>query len=165
MLADASGTMITPDGSFQVLRVKEVINMHDSTYNWDAGSWVFDSDTSYLWTQYRWYANELGEVGYYYADSKKDGGGFSFFRSKTFVGIQDVISKPSFMIFPNPAKERITIESKDQIERVEILDLSGKLKQMDINLTSIDISRLSSGMYILNVYSKSGVSTNTFIKQ
>jgi hypothetical protein len=165
MLADASGTMITPGGSYAVLRVKEEINMRDSTYNWNAGSWVFDIDTTYSWTQYRWYANDLGEVGYYYADSKKDGGGFSFFTSETYVGIQDIKSKPEFSIYPNPAQERITIESKEKIERVEILDLSGKLKQLDVNKTSLDISGLSPGMYILNVYSKNGVSTNSFIKQ
>jgi hypothetical protein len=165
MLADASGTMITPNGSFPVLRVKELINMHDSTFNWTAGNWVFDSDTSYSWTQYRWYANDLGEVGYYYADSKKEGGGFSFFASETFVGIKDVISKPAFGIYPNPAQSMITIESNEKINRVDILDVSGKIKQVGHISNLIDISRLTPGMYIVNIFSTSGVSTSTFIKQ
>jgi hypothetical protein len=165
MLADASGTMITPGGSFEVLRVKETINSQDSTFSWSSGGWVFESDSVYSWTQYRWYANDLGEVGYYYADSKKDGGGFSFFTSETYVGIQDVTSKSEFSIYPNPAQESISIESNEQIVKVEILDLSGKLRQVTNNKSCIDISMLSPGMYFVNTYSKRGHSTNTFIKQ
>jgi hypothetical protein len=164
MLADASGTLITPDGSFPVIRVKEIITSHDSSYNYTANNWVLQSDTTYSWTQYRWYANDYGEVGYYEVEDGK-GNGFTFFKSETIVGIKDVRNKPVVTIYPNPAQSMIMIDTKAQINKVEIYNSEGTLKMIINNSENIDINELSAGLYIAKVYTMQGITSATFLKQ
>jgi hypothetical protein len=164
MTADASGTMITPGGSFPVLRVKELISTTDSSYTYTSGSWVLQSDTTYSWTQYRWYTNDYGEVGYYYARDGK-GNGFSYFKSETIVGINDVKDKPGVTIYPNPSQSLISIDTKERINKVEIYNTEGNLKMVVGNSGTIDITSLSSGLYIARVYTLHGRASASFLKK
>jgi hypothetical protein len=61
----------------------------------------------------------------------------------------------SFHVFPNPAINWISIvnQTDDQIKRVEIYSLQGKLEHSSGKATGINISSLASGMYILRIYS------------
>ena len=163
-LIDASGTLIIPDGSFPALRAKEVWSSIDSSFTWTSGAWVYDSDTTSNWTQYRWYTNDFGEVGFYSTNSKK-GNGFTFFKSETLVGINSDITKPAFNLYPSPAHSQIRIKSSEPILEVEILDLAGTVKQVENNASVLDISGLLPGMYIIKVKTKRGVTSDKFIKQ
>jgi hypothetical protein len=163
-LVDASGTLIIPDGTFPVIRAREEWSSIDSSFTWTSGAWVYDSDTTSNWTQYRWYANDYGEVGFYSPDSKK-GNGFTFFKSETLVGIKNGSTKPAFSLYPSPAHSMIHIESAGKIERVDIIDLAGNLLQMTHNTNAIDVSGLLPGMYLIKVYSGNGFTSDKFIKQ
>jgi hypothetical protein len=72
-----------------------------------------------------------------------------------------------FNFYPNPAQEYIRITSKDIIESFEIYDINGKavLTQQDFNSTErqIDISKLSTGTYLLKVSSNNSTSTQKLI--
>jgi hypothetical protein len=163
-LADASGTLILPDGSFPALRVKEEWSSIDSSFTWTSGAWVFDSDTTSSWTQYRWYANDYGEVGFYSTNSKK-GNGFTFFKSETVVGINDGTTKPDFRLYPSPAHSVINIETGKTVEKAEITDMNGRLVQVTGNPTAIDISGLMPGTYMIRVYSGNRFASGKFIKE
>ena len=163
-LIDGSGTLIIPDGSFPALRAKEVWSSIDSSFTWTSGAWVYDSDTTSNWTQYRWYANDYGEVGFYSPNSKK-GNGFTFFKSETVVGINDRATRPAFRLYPSPANSMIHIESVRKIEKVEIVDLAGNLMLVTQSSNALDVSGLLPGMYLVRVYSGNGFTSDKFIKQ
>jgi hypothetical protein len=151
-LADAYGTMILPDGNFPVLRVRETWSSVDSSYIWESGTWKYDSDTVSNWTQYRWYANDFGEVGFYSENSAK-ANGFTFFRSETLVGVDDPVKQQEFTICPNPASSTVRIVCAKPIEKVEILDNSGRIVMQSGNKSTLNISGLNPGMYFIRIIS------------
>lgn len=61
------------------------------------------------------------------------------------------------MVYPNPARDMITIESADLIKRVMLTDNAGRLVRI-VNVNSpgfeLDISELETGMYILQVFTQ-----------
>jgi hypothetical protein len=61
------------------------------------------------------------------------------------------ISKDNFTFFPNPVSSEITISiSPNEIpEKVEVYAISGKLVEVFLNSTVINITNLDSGTYIL----------------
>ena len=74
----------------------------------------------------------------------------------TPVNVNNAESKSFLIVFPNPAAQSFKIDLDGSMKDVSctISDLTGKLliKQSDLNINSeINISRLSNGMYILNV--------------
>lgn len=58
-----------------------------------------------------------------------------------------------FQIYPNPANEFINIESFSDNDIVQIYDFTGKLILSSIVKSQIDISALSSGMYVVKLNS------------
>ena len=82
--------------------------------------------------------------------------------NKTQLGVSDVKSNEyNFILYPNPSEDYIIIESKSIVNEridVEISDNSGKLvKKQKINSSKqekIDISKLNSQVYIINIYKK-----------
>jgi hypothetical protein len=155
-LADASGTMILPDGNFPVLRVRETWNSVDSSFIWESGAWVYDTDTVNNWTQYRWYANDYGEVGFCSENSAK-ANGFTFFRSETLVGVDEPVKQAEFTIYPNPSSSIVRIISTKPIEKADILDNSGRIVMHSENKSVLNISGLVPGIYFIRIYS--GTST------
>ncbi len=55
--------------------------------------------------------------------------------------------------FPNPATSVLNIDMPDVIQdySVSIIDMSGKILSSDINIKSIDILELNSGIYMLQI--------------
>jgi hypothetical protein len=71
---------------------------------------------------------------------------------------QNVI--PEFKIYPNPTQDFITIENtaKDQILALTLLDYSGKMiKRFDPNNTTLQLTDLSKGIYLLQISTIEGV--------
>jgi len=165
-VADASGTMKTPEGSFEVLRVYEHTEIIDSSFKYNASSgWVFDETGFTVLNTYRWYANGIGEVGALVMDDKKGGGNLTCFKSSTIVGL-DEIPKANFVrIYPVPAVDKLTIDAGVQVERTEIYNLAGEFITTGSNETTIDISKLKPGTYFLKVITPKTFSTHKFVKQ
>lgn len=163
---DASGTLITPYNTFQVIRLKEVTVNHYIHYSWNGTGWeVTDQGTDTDNPDYRWYTNNFFEVGSYSGSGKSSGGGFTFFKSETYVGQEDPVKQVSLAIHPNPATNIINIQTTSTIEKIEIINLSGTIVQSENNVTRIDIGKLQPGMYILKATSSKGVETGKFIKR
>jgi hypothetical protein len=71
------------------------------------------------------------------------------------------------MVYPNPTKNVITIESKQNLE-IEIYSIEGqKIKSFKLinNKTDIDVLDLVSGVYIINALTDKGIVTHKFIKE
>ena len=101
-------------------------------------------------------------------------GGFSFFKTtiKTngeYVDIKNSHLDESLKIFPNPALEILNIQSTLPIEKISILDQTGKIiltnKTLGTFETSVDIKNISSGIYFINILSKNSSITRKFVKK
>lgn len=67
-----------------------------------------------------------------------------------------------FTIYPNPANTILKIKTDEQIEWLELLDMNGRRILKTIN-QELDVSKLSSGTYILKVITNRGAGSSTFL--
>ena len=83
------------------------------------------------------------------------------------VGISDVKVDDKISIYPNPTHDYINISNDDSfIERVNIIDLNGKLIYENKFTEKVNVSNLNAGMYVLKIMSKEGKQTLLkFIKE
>lgn len=86
-----------------------------------------------------------------------------------YIGPQAGIEENSIQIelFPNPADNEIYLQSNTPVLRVELIDYTGKIVLIsDIsNTNSITVDKLSSGIYLVKIYSLEGAYTTKFVKQ
>lgn len=71
-------------------------------------------------------------------------------------------------IYPNPAKNTVTISSNDTIKSVRLFDLQGRLlesRQADSSRFTLDISSRTKGIYVLRIESNSGIKTERLVKE
>lgn len=90
------------------------------------------------------------------------------------AGIMDVAANAdSWIVYPNPAADKINIESIDvtaEMKSVDIYDITGK-RHKSINYEtftqtqSLDIADLPSGMYVLNIQTDKAIITKKFVKE
>jgi len=82
----------------------------------------------------------------------------AFYDRERFVGIseQKVKNQLDFKIYPNPAKETITIETDLRVFDVEIINLQGQSIQQEKDTKTLTISHLSCGIYFLKLLGESG---------
>lgn len=84
-----------------------------------------------------------------------------FFDVNTFQGIDQPLGISGLRIFPNPAMDKVWIESPDVIvERVRILDLSGReidgRNEVDNHRMELPVFDLPAGVYLIEVYGAGG---------
>ena len=77
------------------------------------------------------------------------------------LGTDNFTWSKTIKLFPNPTVNVFSIDSKQiQISKVEIYSIDGKkLKDYNMNLTTFNIEDLSSGLYLVKIYSEEGMST------
>jgi ligand-binding sensor domain-containing protein len=83
------------------------------------------------------------------------------------TGINPVIQKNSLQIYPNPVQNILQVDLSGKTGLLEIHDISGKSvlqKQIIDNNTSIDVSGLDNGIYIIKVLSDNQIFTSKIVK-
>jgi fibronectin type 3 domain-containing protein len=78
------------------------------------------------------------------------------------VALKD-IETIDFTAFPNPANDRITIESDEKINGVEVVDMLGRMVYQGKE-TAIDVSNLARGNYFVRVQTEKGTITKKVVK-
>jgi hypothetical protein len=74
-------------------------------------------------------------------------------------------SKENINIYPNPVKDVLFIKSKNEIIKAEIYDTAGRvLIKTAVNNSSVNVSELSRGNYIIKCFTKDNMVTQKFIK-
>ncbi|MFB0925663.1 MAG: T9SS type A sorting domain-containing protein, partial [Vicingaceae bacterium] len=86
------------------------------------------------------------------------------------ISIKSIIESSTHLkIYPNPVKEKITIQSDSKIGSIKFYDMHGKLVKAISNNNSlfeiVNIDDLTKGIYIVNVTSSEGFSKLKFIKE
>ncbi|MFA9389624.1 MAG: Ig-like domain-containing protein [Prolixibacteraceae bacterium] len=75
----------------------------------------------------------------------------------------------SFKVYPNPTKEFITVECNNEIEKVELYNLSGKLIQRFDgklqNKISIQLNNIQAGSYLIQIHSSQNSLNSLLIVQ
>jgi len=71
-----------------------------------------------------------------------------------------------FGIYPNPVQDELTIATEEEIASAQIVDLVGNtvLTTSEVN-GSVDVSSLTSGVYVIRLTSASGVAASKFVKK
>ena len=81
-------------------------------------------------------------------------------------GVEDVITdkNTSISIYPNPATDYINV-STDEVNEINVYSLTGAIVARSTNSTTVDVSHLSTGNYIVRIVTPNGVSTSKLIKK
>ncbi len=80
----------------------------------------------------------------------------------------DLLDSNNYSLYPNPAKDIITLKSNSTISRVTIVSISGAVVKTNVdecNEAHINISDIKPGIYILRAQTKNGLIIKRFIKQ
>lgn len=89
------------------------------------------------------------------------------YASLPFAALDEIEENTSVMLFPNPAKNEMTIYAKENIELIEIFSLEGKkLTTYKANAAemNVSLSNMEVGSYVAKIHTNSGISTKKFIK-
>ncbi len=87
---------------------------------------------------------------------------FSFITSTNSLEEQ-----PAFNLYPNPARELLMVEGITSLSTVRLFSLDGQLleeQQVRDYTFALNIHTLPEGMYLLQIQSKEGISSQKFIK-
>ena len=171
-VVDGFGTLITPFGTFEVLRIKSVINELDSVYQtfFGGGSWNVLPLT--VTTEYEWWAQGKDEAMLKIVATENNGTPQirSIEYQDIYLGLDASLEENSFEfnLVPNPANNLISIESDLAIDQIKIIGLDGSvvLKQNanNVSKSTIEISMLQAGVYFVEVSSGKFTATQKLIK-
>ncbi|HWY38110.1 MAG TPA: GH25 family lysozyme [Bacteroidia bacterium] len=130
--------------------------------------------TTWAFKQYSWTGTVTGISGTGNVDLNVFNGNMAAFNS--LIGctttIQEQASINNFILYPNPAGSKITIEnntlSSTQAEMISIYNMQGQLvlqQQLQNQKAEIDISGLTTGMYFVNIKTEKGMEVKKFVKE
>jgi pectate lyase len=81
------------------------------------------------------------------------------------TGINNPMSK-DITIYPNPVSDKLFFSTKEEIQKVEIFTLTGqKIYHSERNISSLDVSHLDSGNYLLKLFTREGIFSKLIIKK
>jgi Leucine-rich repeat (LRR) protein len=93
--------------------------------------------------------------------------GVSFSTNCGAVGIKGEVENRGLSIYPNPAVNNLRIDNENLIiTNVSIIDITGKtLNTINGNVSTINVSNLTTGIYFLQVQTENGLMNSKFIKK
>ena len=153
-VVDGYGTLILPDGEYEALRLTMNIDAIDSIY---INQFNFGFEIPRNTVEYQWLTLDEG---------------LPVLQVNTLLGATTSISyktndvpdnilqqnNKGISIYPNPIQNSLFIDHAEIGSRYEIIDLQGRKISsgtVDAPLFYIDLSALSSGSYVINVFGQS----------
>lgn len=151
--ADAWGSVTTPFGTYECLRVRAVLNVTDTLFlefTQDGGTFVRPEQVNYTWI-----SPELGGIlaeATYIADT------LTSFRYLTLESALSTTSeqRTDFTLFPNPATDEVTIATPAKGRKeVALSDLTGRevYRKVFHQKATVDLSLFPEGLYLVAVES------------
>jgi len=148
---DGWGTVTTPKGTFQALRVRHDIAEIDSVYQtfFGAGQWFGTPPIQR--TEYEWFAN--GEKEWVLKATETNGTVNQVEYREDYLGLDASLSESTLeaSVGPNPAQETLFIDAKSPLNFIQIFDCTGRMVGSTtlnnvLNYT-LDINALHAGAY------------------
>jgi hypothetical protein len=166
---DGYGTLITPYGTFNTMRVKSVINTRDTFYL-DTIAHGFAQNLPKE-TQYIWLGDNQGDPLLQISKTGNSGNNYTIRYKDNLLVPNNIVKQDccdDIFIYPNPVSKRFSITSKNKIGRVEIFNLPGKKSAVfESGFADMDLSGLPAGAYSIRIYNEQGIllKTNKLIKE
>ncbi|HYG51232.1 MAG TPA: T9SS type A sorting domain-containing protein [Flavobacteriales bacterium] len=165
-IVDGWGKVGLPIDTFDVLRLKIIVDITDSIYIESFGISYENPRPTEI--QYHYMA--LGQDVPVLQVNATTTGTVSQFIYKdvphTFPGVKEN-TQPSFIIFPNPASNNVTIRCETLIEQLDVCDLSGRTvytSTIDANNAIIPVnSSWDKGIYFVRLVTDKGISTEKLV--
>ena len=164
-IVDGWGQITTPFKTYDVVRVKSLISSQDSVYVdlGFGGMWIELPTPDQI--EYNWIANNE-KVSVFKVVTQDIGGNETIstleFKDKKrdFVSMNELDN--TVAVYPNPANAAATVLTIGIASEIQLLDISGKLLktiQPSSSQTTLDLSELNTGLYLVKIYSESTAQT------
>jgi hypothetical protein len=165
-VCDGWGTLITPYGTYNAIRVQQIQSNIDTSYTHMSGTWTVSSSTPLKYdTSYTWYANGIGSVA---TISGKAPYRYSFYKASLTTGIASNAGD-NISVYPNPVTETLFIDNVTTGTDLCLFDISGR---MFYHTTAndkgylLDMRPYQQGLYLLQMTDVSGYrTTRRIVKQ
>lgn len=169
-VVDGHGTVETPFGTFDALRIHHTIQEQDSLYVDLSGfaQWIPINRTthSYEW----WTQDELRPIMRIQTEDVNGNETVTEISYRDeYLGLDAGLENESISLsmYPNPAKNEVTIETESNIRYINIYNTSGEVvsTKEGINNTStqISIKDLSRGVYMVYTTTSQGINISKLI--
>ncbi|MCK4288913.1 MAG: T9SS type A sorting domain-containing protein [Bacteroidales bacterium] len=171
--ADAWGTITTPSGTAQTIRIYSTETAYDSSYVSGVGT-QNNVTTGYY---YKWYEKDLGwpvlEIGKGIFSNVDDNIQYAEYAASLVSGINSIAySDNSLSIYPNPNNGVFSIALQNTVAKseVEIYNVHGEkvyaisnVKRITSN--EIDLSKFPKGIYFVKIYDGDEIYTEKVVIQ
>jgi len=172
-VVDGWGSLILPNGTYNVLRLKHLINEIDSIFinaiPGFPGIWIGTPPIQTV--EYEWIGESKKDVLLKIVTSITNGSEqiqSIDYQDSYLVGLQDNQSTSNFSVSPNPVSDILTVTSSTLVRNYQLSDITGKLllQKNLINASNfeIDISYLPLGSYFISLNSEITSKKIKFIK-
>ena len=150
-LVDGWGTIITPKGTFPVLRIRHDINEIDSVYQtfFGAGQWLGAPPIQRV--EYEWFTNSEDE---WILKATETNGTINLVEyQEDYFGLDASIDEFSMdvQLGPNPTSGAVEIQSNTLLSSVEVMDAMGRqvfnLKGIQGFSLNLNLENLGQGVY------------------
>lgn len=151
---DAWGSVTTPMGTFDALRLNQTIQDTDSTWTLTFGMWSLFENSKSSTKNYAWWTNDAA-AGFPLLDMEYDTvsgnpTSITYLKSTPAIGVAEE-SKLYVEVYPNPSSDQISFRfNNDEVRNIQIFSASGERQQL-IRTTSnrlrLDVSCFSPGIY------------------
>lgn len=163
---DGSGTLITPAGTFNnVLRMKSIETTQSVGLPPTPGGPTISETTSYLFFSSEFPSVPLLEYRISGDNINSNSDTTISYGDPSYLSITEKETN-NFSIYPNPANNQITISTTTSLQRVELLDLFGRVVIVEPNQNNtkaiINTSTVKSGVYMVRGILMTG---KTFVKK
>jgi len=163
--ADAWGSVTTPTGTYNTLRIKRERTFTDSV--WVSG--IFISATTRTQTDYEWYTSTSHTP--VVSISVTGDGTTATYRTDYISGVEEQqLPDVQVSIYPNPVTDHITIQAEKKIINIRLISANGRLLN-EIPLTtpdyqqSVDFNKYPKGIYFVELrFDKGATVTQKIIK-
>lgn len=145
-------------GETSAIDITNIINSQAEVKNWQSKDFALNAGARGSIKQFL--ITQAGFAGVFYVDNI-----YMYVAGTASVDNNALLG---FSMYPNPANNVLNISAKETIKNADIFNVLGK-KVMSVNINkangSIDVSNLSSGIYLIKYNVNDKVGTAKFIKQ
>ncbi|MBQ8704525.1 MAG: Omp28-related outer membrane protein [Bacteroidales bacterium] len=124
-----------------------------------SGIWISNADGQFA--AYQWgysYGPSFSQYDIYLNVTSTGDGSYS-------VGINEVAASVDFSIYPNPATDRLNINCNDAVREVSVIDVTGRTVINAGAESTVNVSGLAAGVYMVRVATENGIGVQKFVKE
>ncbi|MBA5629641.1 T9SS type A sorting domain-containing protein [Moheibacter lacus] len=151
-------------GNFEFVAGETLADLEDSLEFTGELTWYDDEELTIVLPD----TTLLEDAGVYYVTQTIDGCESEALRVETEELGLSSSELANFSFYPNPVKEVMNLKNASSILQVEIYNLAGKLvytKSLNAKQAALDLSQLSSGVYVMKITTENQMKTIKILKK